>query len=170
MTESELDDVRKLVRSKWYWPKLLTANFYGLLLFLGILYATVEALLGHTHPNWNALGIIWIVIAGIIAWAFYRAKRSRAKESAHLNSTLPDWVKFETGGVHLELPNGAKAFHPWRNVKGYREGKSVVLIDLDGGTFIMVPVTELSEPERDSIRQFLNSQFPHSESAIGATT
>jgi hypothetical protein len=92
LTEADLEDVRRIVRSKWYWPKLLASNWYGVLLLSAVIWATVAGLLGKTHANWRAVGILWVVILGIFGWVFYTTKKGMAKEFSQLNTTLPDWV------------------------------------------------------------------------------
>ena len=129
LTEADLEDVRRLVRSKWYWPKLLASNWYGVLLLCAVIWATVEGLLGATHPDWRGIGILWAVILGIVGWVFYRTKKGMAKEFSQLNTTLPDWVSLVDDGVKLNGPQGATAFQPWNNYKGWREGKRVMLLD-----------------------------------------
>jgi YcxB-like protein len=162
LTEPDFKDVRRMVRSKMYWPKLLAANWYGVLLLCALAWATVAGLVGRNDPNWKALGIFWVVIAGIIGWAFYSTKKSIAKESAQLNATLPDGVTIENGGVKLELPAGATAFHPWQSFRGWREGQRVILLDKTDQSFIMVPVAELPEIDRESLRQFLRGAISSS--------
>src|SRR5512146_430386 len=144
LTEPDLNDVRRMVRSKMYWPKLLATNWYGVLLLCALAWATVASLLGH-DSNWRALGLVWVVVGGIVGWAFYSAKKSMAKESAQLNTTLPDRVTIENGGVRLELPAGATAFHPWQSFGGWREGQRVILLEKSDHSFIMIPVGGLSE-------------------------
>jgi hypothetical protein len=99
------------------------------------------------------------VIAGIIAWSFYSAKRSSAKEFSQLNATLPDSLNIDSTGVRLELPGGATAFHPWSTFKGWREGQRVIILDKQDRTFVMVPVGGISGIERESIRQFLRANI-----------
>jgi hypothetical protein len=162
LTEADLEDVRRIVRSKWYWPKLLAANWYGLTLLCIVVWVTVEGLLGWAHPNWRGLGVVWVVILALFAWVFYRTKKAMAKEFSQLNSALPDWVSLVDDGVKLSGPNGASTFQPWSNFKDLREGKRVVLLDMQAGGFVILPVSELPENQRQSICQFFRSH-------VGAT-
>ena len=73
------------------------------------------------------------------------------------------WPKFilADDGVKCNGPNGAMGFHPWRNFSRWREGKRVVLIDQSqGGGFVILPVADLSEIERESIRGILKAHLP----------
>jgi hypothetical protein len=161
ITEADLKDAQKMSVSKMYWPKLLLANWYGTALILGLIWATISGLLGQTKPNWRAVAMIWVVVAGIVLWVVYRAKRSQARELTELNATLPDQVILTNAGVKCDGPNGATGFLPWRTFKGWREGRRVVLIDQSqGNSVVILPVAQLSEVERLSLRQYLQSQIP----------
>src|ERR1700742_2974035 len=110
LTTEDLDDVRRIIRPKFYWLKVLAASWYGILLFGAIIWATIAGLLGKTHPNWTGLGILWLVIAALAAQVFYKAKKSSAKELAALNAGLPDWISLEDSGIKTNGPNGATSF------------------------------------------------------------
>jgi hypothetical protein len=156
LTEADLNDARRLVRPKTYWLKLVAASWYGILLLGVILWATVAGLVGASHPNWTGLAGIWVVIAGIVAWSFHSTKRTSAKELAALDAARPDWIGLEHPGVTLNGPKGATAFQPWNSFTGWREGKRVLLLDMEAGRFIIVSVAELPEGEKQSIRQLLD--------------
>jgi hypothetical protein len=168
LTDEDLNDLRRVVRSKMYWPKLFVANWYGLMLLCVVLWATIAGLLGATHPNWSAVGVLWVVLLGLFTWAFYSVKRKMAKEFLQLNATLPDWISLVDDGTKLNGPNGATGFWPWNNFKGWRERKRVMLLDMQTGAFVILPVGELSDPERQPIRQFLRLHIP-SASATAAS-
>jgi Na+/melibiose symporter-like transporter len=160
LTKADLSEVRKMTRSRMYWLKLLAANWYGTLLILVVTWVTISGLLGQTKPNWQAIAIIWAVVAAIILLAVYRTKRAHARELTQLNSSLPDQISLTKEGVKLDGPNGATGFLPWRNFKGWREGRQVVLVDQgQNNRFVILPVSRLSEIERQTIRQFLQSHI-----------
>jgi hypothetical protein len=153
--------VRKLTRSRTYWPKLFLANWYGIALLLTVAWATIAGFLGKTKPNWNAVAVIWAVVVGIVLWVIYSTKRAQTRELTQLNATLADRITLTNDGVKWEGANGSTGFHPWRNFKGWRERGRVVLIDqCEGNSFIMLPVSQLSEIERIPVRQFLQSHIP----------
>jgi hypothetical protein len=102
LTESDLKEVRKMVRSKWYWAKFILANWYGLALMFAVLWATVAGLAGTAKPNWRAMGIIWAVVAAIVAWSVYRTKTAMARDLARLNSTPPDSITLVSDGLQFE--------------------------------------------------------------------
>ena len=78
-----------------------------------------------------------------------------AKEFMQLNVSLPDWINLESNGVKQDGPSGATSFQPWSNFKGWREGKRVIVLNLKTQGFLMLPVFEISEMERESIRGIL---------------
>jgi hypothetical protein len=160
VSEDDLSDLRKMLRSKWYWPKFVFINWYGIGLTCVLVWATLAPLLGKSHPNWQALGLLWAVVAGIITWAVYRTKKAMAREYAQLNARLPDTIDLKSDGVKLDGPEGATSFLPWRNFAGWREGHRVILIDQsDNRGFVIVPVVELSDIEKESLRQILRSHI-----------
>jgi len=163
LSEAELGDLQKLTIPKMYWPKLLLANWYGFALIAAIIWATLSGFLGRTKPNWQAMGVIWLVIAVIILWSVFTTKREGARNLAKLNATLPDQVNFTNAGVTLDGPNGASAFLPWTHFKGWREGKRVMLVEMvEGNSIVIVPVAQYSEIDRQPIRQLLQSSIPSS--------
>jgi hypothetical protein len=161
LTEDDLKGVGKMTRSKLYWVRLIVANWYGTALLLIVVWATISGMLGQIKPNWQAVGLIWAVVAGLALWTYYRTKRVWARQLRDLNATLPDQVSFTNDGVKWDGPNWATGFLPWRNFKGWREGRRVVLVDqCNGNRAVMLPVAQLSELEREPIRQFLNTHIP----------
>lgn len=158
---ADLKDVQKSKRTKMDWVKLFVKNWYPLALVIGILYATIAGALGYLHPNWPAIGIIWVVIAAATAWSFYSVKRNTAKRLAQLNAGLPDRITLAKDGLKFDGPNGANAFFPWQSFKGWREGRRVVLVDqLEGNRSVFLPISQMAEPERMSLRQLLQSHIP----------
>jgi hypothetical protein len=62
--------------------------------------------------------------------------------------------------VKLSGPDGASGFLPWRNFKGWREGKLVMLLDqAQKNHFVILPIAHLSEIQREPVRQFLRSHI-----------
>ena len=160
ITEDDLNEVRKMVRSKMYWPKFILVNWYGIVLLGFVLWATISGAVGSTKPNWLAVGIIWLVIAAISGWAFYRGKSVSRREYTQLNAGLADWVTFGSDGLTFDGPSGAKSFQPWGTFKGWRSGQRVFLLDRLQEGFVILPVADISEPQRQTLRQLLDSHFP----------
>jgi len=106
LSEADLNDVRGIVRSRFYWPKLILANWYGLTLTAVILWLTVAGLLGYMQPNWTAVAVIWLVIFAILGWVFWSTKRALSKEFSQLNAGLPDFVEVQDNGIKTSGPGG----------------------------------------------------------------
>src|ERR1700743_3200735 len=157
MTPEEIREAGGMVRSKWYWPKLLARNFYGILLLVAILWATILGLTGKTHPNWTAMAMIWLVIFGLFGWGFLKTKKGKSQQLEQVNNSLPDWIILENDGVRLEGPNGTTAFQPWRNFKSWQQGKRVVVLALLNGGVMFLPITNSGQSEQQAIFQQLSS-------------
>jgi hypothetical protein len=160
VTEADLRNVRKMMRSKMYWPKLLLASWYGLALICIVLSATISGLVGATKPNWQAVGVLWLVIAASLAWAAYSTKRRMAREFIQLNAALPEWITLARDGLRFEGPNGANGFQPWSNFKKWREGECALLLEQSQGGFVILPISDLSDVERQGICNVLRSYIP----------
>jgi hypothetical protein len=161
LTTEGLNDVRKMVQSKWRWPKLIMRNWYGVTLLGVITYFSIDGVVRGAKVNWNALGIVWAIVATIFGWAYFSARRAMAKEFTTLNATLPDWITLASDGIRFEGPLGATASQPWANYSRWRERGQVILVDRsEGGGFTILPITALSETERQSLRAMLDSSVP----------
>jgi len=160
-TKEDLNDVRETVRSKMYWPKLLLKNWYGLAV-LGILtWATILGLIGKAKLNWEGIGLVWAVIVALFSWSFYRARTETVREFEQLNARLPDWITVADKGVTLSGPDGATGFLPWNHFSGWREGRRVLLLDRTQECgFVILPIGELSESERQGLRELLGRIWP----------
>lgn len=156
LSREEYAEVGRLLVSKFYWPKILLTNWYGLVLLLALIWATIAEFLNKDSSHLTGLALVWLVVFGIVGWAFYSTKRSTAREYKTLTETLPDFVTIASDGVHFDGPSGANAFSPWSHYKGWREGKKVVLLSrsLGGGTIIL-PVGDLLPAERERVRRLL---------------
>lgn len=148
-------DARRLARSKTYWLKIASANWYGILLLCAVAWGTVAGLTGDTHPNWAGIAVIWLVLIALFAWGFYRTKRAMHKQFIQANAALPDSITILNDGIRLDGPNEATSFRPWSNFTQCREGKRVMLLQTRYGGALILPVSELSEMQRESIRQVL---------------
>src|SRR5437868_8530463 len=156
IAQADLNEVRKIVRSKMYWPKFVLANWYGIALLALVVWATIAGLLGAMKPNWRAVGIIWLVIGAIFTWSFYRARTGSTREFSQLNAGLPDWITMANDGITFDGPDGAKSFQPWGSFKSWRAGQRVFLIDRSQEGFVILPVADLSDVQRQTLRQLLD--------------
>ena len=161
LTEQDLKDVQRIVRSKSYWAKLALRNWYGIGLLVAVTWATIAGLLGQTKPNWPALGIVWTVIAAIFGWSFYQARHGQTRALEKFNAASADHISLANDGIKMDGPNGATRFLPWINFQGWREGSRTVLLDqIQENHFVILPIGQLSEIERQQLRGLLRSQVP----------
>ena len=161
LTAEDLEDIGHLVRSKWYWPRLLLRNLYGLFLFGGLLWITVAGLVNHEHLNWRGVGAIWAIVLSLLLFLYFREKKARGRQLTEMEVALPDWITLTAVGLSFDGPNGASSFQPWASYKRWREGKRTLIVDyaLHKG-FAMLPVSGLSESERQVLRGLLDSHLP----------
>lgn len=165
LDHADLNDVYKITRTKMDWVKWFVRNLYALVIVIVLLWVTIAGALGDMHPNWSVVGIIWAALAASYACFFYItnyiAKRNTTKRLAELNATLPDRITLANDGVKLDGPNGANSFFPWPSFKGWRTGQRVILVDqAEGNSAVFLPIAGLSENERVSVQQLLQSQIP----------
>ena len=157
----DLQDVGKVVRSKWYWHRLLLANWYGLALLLVLLWGTVVQIERRDTTHLLGLSLVWLVVAAIFAWALYRSRLSTARDYSELEKNLPDSLTVAPDGVHFDGPDGARAFSPWAHFKCWREGRRVIVLDRSTvNGFAMLPVSHMQAIERESLRRLLGLYLP----------
>jgi hypothetical protein len=69
-------------------------------------------------------------------------------------------MNLTSDGIKCDGPNGATALVPWRTFKGWKEGRRVILVHRGEGIgFVILPIEQLFETERQTIRQFLQSHI-----------
>ncbi len=141
-----------------YWLKILVACIGCPYYF----WRSVSIVL-RSPSLWNLFAVAYILVACIILYALYNQKQMWAKQLAELNSKH-DRLVFTDSGMNSETLGGATVFLPWRSFKGWREGRKVMLLDTCTGSPIILPITNFSEEERQSIRLFIQSHI-HAESS-----
>ena len=162
LTEDDLDDAARLVRSRWYWPKLLLQNAHSFLLVGAFAWATVLGLLGRTSPNWWAMGVIWLVILATAVWSAISVRRERKADLARLNEMLPETMTLDYEGL-MWRRSGEQVRIPWGEVSGWHERGRVIALDGTGDQVLVFSVAGLAESQREDVRRFLRSIVPTSE-------
>ncbi len=143
-----------------YWPRFLLKNLYGIAVIGILLWAMIDSLVHRTEGHWRGIGALWAVIAVLFALAVFRTRRETAREFGRLNATLADWVTLGPDGITFDGPNGATAFQPWGNYKGWRPGTQVILVERSQGEgFTMLAFSQLSESERQVLQGILESHI-----------
>jgi hypothetical protein len=165
VTAQELADIGSLVRPKWYWPKLLIQNLYGLLIVGVLLWTTSAAAMAGEREHWRARIVIWLVIAGLFGWVLVSARRSRRKELVKLNAGLPDRIHLVPTGIQSHNVNGAMSFPPWSALRGWRSTSKVILLDLtESEAFIILPIAQLASSDVALLRGMVSSQLGTAQS------
>jgi hypothetical protein len=152
LTEADLKDVRRIV-GKW---RYRYRTFYGPIL---LLVFSVEYI---RRPATN-VGMIaplaGIFFAGLL-YALYLRRRTFAQRLAKANAMRPDRIMLTDDGVQSEGPHGATSLVPWRSFRSWREGNRVILLEKsEGKHFLVLPIGQLSQMDRHSTRQFLQSHI-----------
>lgn len=130
----EVREVRRLVRSRWYWPKILVSNLSGLLVALAVFWLMVQFAL---ERNWksSALCLLTMVIVGV--YAYVATVRSDKQAMDRFHKGLPDWLDIDTQGIHLSFDDGRTSFFPRTTVTKAICGECVLLLRVgpDDGFF-----------------------------------
>jgi len=63
----------------------------------------------------------------LVSVAKDKSQRHKGTKSKEINAALPDQVNLTSDGVKWNGPTGGTGFLPWRNFKGWREGRRVLL-------------------------------------------
>ena len=161
LTKEDLDDLAVWLRPKRDWLSFVLETWHGAAIVVAIVWGTILGFLGRTSPNWLAMALIWVVIAGIVIWTVQRVRRDRQQDLHRLNATLPDKVQLTGEGIRWAPPNGGQAVLRWSELGGWRERRRLVAIDDDSGTAAVIfSVADMAEFERQRLRDFLRSQVP----------
>jgi hypothetical protein len=160
LSEADLKEVQRLRRTKMYWAWLIMANKYLIVFGVIAVAATISGFVGWSQADWPLTAIFWLVVIAYSAWVAKRKSKNEAKALTYLNTKLPDRILLAADGVKLEGPNGVRVL-PWQNFRGWREGQRVVLVaQRERRKFVTLPVAQLSDAEREQMRQLLQSHIP----------
>lgn len=112
------------------------------------------------RSNWTMVETLVVVYSVCLLYALYSRRQAFSQRLAKMNAMRPDRVTLTSDGVQGEGPNGAASFLPWKSFKSWREGKRVILLERTEGKQIhILPVGQLSEMDRISVRQLLQSHI-----------
>jgi hypothetical protein len=151
LTQAEWNDYRKLIRPNSYWVYLGC-----FLIFAWLAVRKAIAIMQTSNPTY--LAILWLPPIAIVGWAYYARRKAWMGILAQRNKRPEQFDLIETG-IRWEWPDGANGFMPWENFKRWREGKQVILLERYNGQAVILPVTKLSEFERQSARQLIRSHL-----------
>ncbi len=156
LTEAQFSEFQRMARLKKYWVYFFTAFICGPV----YIWQSVSILLRSPTPtNWCIFVLSYAGVISLLLFALNDQKRRWAEQLAELNAKRDRFI-FTEEGVKSETFEGATKLIPWRSFKDWREGQQVILLNtLSSGTFIL-PITNLSEMEREPVRQFLEAHVP----------
>jgi hypothetical protein len=161
LSEADVNDMAVLLRSRWYWLSFIAETWHGAALLVAIVWGTALGLMGRTSPNWLAIALVWIVIAGIFIRTAYTVRRERKQDVDQLNAKLPEKVRLTSDGITWVTPSGGRVLLRWSELGGWRERRRVVAIhDPRGAPAVVLSIADLPELERQRVRDFLCSQIP----------
>jgi hypothetical protein len=160
LTEDEYKQLRKLTRPIVYWLRLLPGILLAFWSSVFVLVVTFWCLAEPLHPAWRMVAITWLVFVSLIAVRVFVTRRIRAARFARFNAKLSDQLALTDDGVKLSGPNDANGLLSWHTFKRWREGRRVVLLYLaPSNGFIVLPVTQLADAERESLREYLRAHI-----------
>jgi hypothetical protein len=153
LTEADLKDVRRMV-GKWRYR--YRTFLYGPIL---LLVFSIECIRRPT-PEWGMVAaFVGVYFVGMV-YSSYSRRRTFAQRLAKANAMRPDRIMLTDDGVQSEGPNGATSLVPWRSFRSWREGNRVILLEKsEGKHFLVLPIGQLSQMDRHSTRQFLQSHI-----------
>jgi len=155
LTEADLDEVRKIARPSAYWIFWVRVGTLPLLAWI----MTTKYSRRASHDSQTVL-IIWGIAAFFFLLTLYTKKRALTSKVTSMNATRTGQISLSSDGVKYDDTNGATSLMPWVYFKGWREGRRVILIDRTNGSgHVILPVAQLSELQRQPIRQFLQSHI-----------
>ncbi len=160
LTAEDVEDVHRSIRSKWYWPGTILRSLPGVVFLGSFLWITMKGLVNGDKLNWRGVGVVWAVILLLFTVLYLRGRQARRKQTLTIATALPDWIKIAGDGLHFDGPNGASSFQPWVAYKRWREGGRTVVVEYAAHKgFAMLPVSGLSDTERQVLRGLLDSHL-----------
>ncbi|MGH6876846.1 MAG: YcxB family protein [Rhizomicrobium sp.] len=160
LDDADLRDIRNITRTTTSWLKLALTNAHAVLFLVLAVWATVAAPLDRIHPDWGIIGVVWAAAITVDLGSIYSSRRARPRALMRLNKTRVEKISFDGSGISWSAADGASGFLPWQNFKGWREGKRVMVVDqTQGNRPLFLPIADLSESDRISLRHFLHSSI-----------
>ena len=159
LTLPEVKEIVSFTRSKWYWPKLLLKNAYGLLLVIAVLWGTIAKIVSGNREHWVGVSLIWLAIAAIGTWAVFSSQKTYKQAFTNLHKQLPEWLIFDDKGMRTETKRGRTTFHPWSEITAWQKGRSLIRLTISEMGFMFVPFSELSPLEQGDLEKLLETHI-----------
>ena len=161
LNEAELREATRMIRPKGQ-GRRMALSYTRLIIYAGVVIVLlVESFRHHGRIPPQLIAIRVLILVLVAAVVFYRIRKSSRDSVAKIDSSLPDSIRLESGGVRLDGPYGAQSFQPWTSYTGYREGTHIVLLQrTEKDLYNVLAISALSPPERDALRGLLQSYLP----------
>jgi hypothetical protein len=135
------------------------ALYYGIFPLLGIygLYTSIVALTTQPNVPWAA-GVAGgsVVFCMLPLWFRYNLRRCyKRTRISDENSN----ITLDEQNIQAELPGYSKSTVEWKAVRGYREGKKVILVYITQSQFFVIPKRVLQPGQRDQLIALLQSNI-----------
>jgi len=164
-TPKSLSEADRMARRWYFWPAFVLQNLSGIgmviFLLIGGVTLVIESLFNSTLdvPR-AALGACIVTIPGGAFWWYCRREARKTSES--LAAVNPLLLSFTSDGISTKEKNGATSFVPWSSFRGFREGRTVILLDeTTSRNRRMIPTDSLSSSDVQSIRNLVRSHLPN---------
>jgi len=160
-TTRSINEAERMCTSWYSWPLFMVENLYGIILIgmliIGGLYALFTNLWGPSRDlSRAALGLLMAAGPTLAWWWNYRRESRKAVKA--LDALNPIKLRFTAEGLHTTERNGATNFAPWSIYAGYREGKTIFLLqDATLSQYRVIPAGGLSAYRVGQIRSAIQS-------------
>lgn len=161
VTEAEFAEFQRMTRSTERWFNLFLACIGGpLCIWQSVLILSRSPTLTH----WAIFILGYAAMISLLVFAHRGQKRRAAEQLAELNAQRDRFI-FTNEGVQEQQSGGATKLVPWRGFKDWREGQQILLLNTYSSGTIVLPIADVSEHERQLMRQFIQSHV--SPTSIG---
>lgn len=151
LTDADLKDVQRMIGRRAY-------NFKAYIYAPALLVLFSLRYLRQSSPNWTMVAALVGIYCVSLLYSLYSRQQASSKQLEKINAMRPDRVSLTNDGWQAEGPHGASSFLPWSSFKTWREGKRVILLERTEGKQVhILPAGQLSEMDRLSVRQLLQS-------------
>jgi hypothetical protein len=153
VTPAEVREAINLSRSKYFWLKFITANWYATLICAAVIGVDVNLILQGQTPKWGGSAGMLAVGAALMFYSWFRS-HSKVSKSLQEASARIENLALDPDGLRIKLNSGTFTFIPWSSYNEWTEGKSIFLLTGKDGAAI-IPV---DESNRTAIRRLLSNQ------------
>ena len=156
LNEQDVAEALALVPTPGYRAKIVLLDIRLAALVGLTALMTYRFLTAPTRRNLAGFGVFWLFVLGLGGFVVYVFKTRDARVLARLKP--PDWIDVSDDGVKMSKVDGASSFCPWVEVKGWREGRRVIVLMQEKARILTIlPVNDLSDAARQPLRDLLKA-------------